>query len=141
MTGGRSCPEESSSCPTPLPRRWPWWTRGLLRVLDIRTSGPVEGQHARDLKGEFCVHVGSFDTERDALSLLEDMKSLKYKTSHPQGRQGRKRRRNPLEGRGRTLHVHVRCRQGRVKGDEGLSFRVRHGKRVTLLGIAASVRR
>jgi len=54
--------------------------KGLARVL-IRTSGPVEGQHARDLKGEFCVHVGSFDTERDALSLLEDMKSLKYKAS------------------------------------------------------------
>jgi len=54
--------------------------KGLARVL-IRTSGPVEGQHHRDLTGEFWVRVGSFDTEKDALSLVEDMKSLKYKAS------------------------------------------------------------
>jgi rare lipoprotein A len=54
--------------------------KGLARIR-IRTSGPVEGQHERDLAGEFCVHVGSFEEETDALSLLEDMKSLKYKPS------------------------------------------------------------
>jgi rare lipoprotein A len=54
--------------------------KGLARIR-IRTSGPVEGQHARDLTGEFCVHVGSFDTETDARLLLEDMKSLRYKAS------------------------------------------------------------
>jgi len=54
--------------------------KGLARVL-IRTSGPVEGQHHRDLAGEFWVRVASFDTETDALSLVQDMKSLKYKAS------------------------------------------------------------
>jgi len=54
--------------------------KGLARVL-IRTSGPVEGQRARDLAGEFWVRVGSFDAEAGALSLREDMKSLKYKAS------------------------------------------------------------
>jgi len=54
--------------------------KGLARVL-IRTSGPLEGQHARDLAGEFWVRVASFDTEKDALSLREYMKSLKYKAS------------------------------------------------------------
>jgi rare lipoprotein A len=54
--------------------------KGQARIR-IRTSGPVEGQHASDLTGEFCVHVGSFEAETDALSLLEDMKSLRYKAS------------------------------------------------------------
>jgi len=54
--------------------------RGLARIV-IRTSGPVAGQHASDLTGEFFVHVGSFEVETDALLLLEDMKSLKYKAS------------------------------------------------------------
>ena len=54
--------------------------KGLARIR-IRTFGPVEGQHERDLAGEFCVHVGSFEAETDAVSLLEDMKSLKYKPS------------------------------------------------------------
>jgi rare lipoprotein A len=54
--------------------------KGLARIL-IRTSGPVEGQKARDLRGEFFVHVGSFEVETDALTLLEDMKSLRYKAS------------------------------------------------------------
>jgi rare lipoprotein A len=53
---------------------------GLARIR-IRTSGPVEGQHAGDMKGDFCVHVGSFEAETDALLLLEDMKSLRYKSS------------------------------------------------------------
>ena len=54
--------------------------KGLARVL-IRTSEPVEGQRADDLTGEFFVHVGSFEVETDALLLLEDMKSLRYKAS------------------------------------------------------------
>jgi rare lipoprotein A len=54
--------------------------KGLARIL-IRTIGPVEGQRANDLTGEFFVHVGSFEDETDALLLLEDMKSLGYKTS------------------------------------------------------------
>ena len=54
--------------------------KGLARIR-IRTLGPVEGQHATDLTGEFFVHVGSFEAETDALFLLEDMKSLKYKPS------------------------------------------------------------
>jgi rare lipoprotein A len=54
--------------------------KGLARIL-IRTSGPVEGQNASDLKGEFFVHVGSFEVETDAVSLLKDMKSLRYRAS------------------------------------------------------------
>ena len=54
--------------------------KGLARIL-IRTSGPVEGQRTSDLAGEFFVHVGSFEIEADALFLLEDMKSIGYKTS------------------------------------------------------------
>ncbi len=54
--------------------------KGLARIR-IRTLGPVEGQHVTDLTGEFFVHVGSFEAETDALLLLEDMKSLKYKPS------------------------------------------------------------
>ena len=54
--------------------------KGLARIL-IRTTGPVEGQYANDLTGEFFVHVGSFEHETDALLLLEDMKSLRYKAS------------------------------------------------------------
>lgn len=54
--------------------------KGLARIR-IRTWGPVEGQRASDLAGEFCVHVGSFETQTDALELLEDMKSMRYKRS------------------------------------------------------------
>ena len=56
--------------------------KGLARIL-IRTTGPVEGQHANDLTGEFFVHVGSFEHETDALLLLEDMKSLRVQGFHP----------------------------------------------------------
>jgi rare lipoprotein A len=54
--------------------------KGLARIL-IRTPGPVEGQGANDLVGEFFVHVGSFEAQTDAVLLLEDMKSLRYKPS------------------------------------------------------------
>ena len=54
--------------------------KGLARVL-IRTEGPVNGQDAGDLTGEFFVHVGSFEAEKDARVLLEDMKSLGYRPS------------------------------------------------------------
>ena len=54
--------------------------KGLARIL-IRTSGPVEGQRANDLAGEFFVHVGSFELEADARFLLEDMKSMGYRAS------------------------------------------------------------
>ncbi len=54
--------------------------KGLARVL-IRTEGPVNGQSAGDLTGEFFVHVGSFEAEEDARILLKDMKSLGYKPS------------------------------------------------------------
>ena len=56
--------------------------KGLARIR-IRTSGPVEGQHAQDLTGEFCVHLGSFEDESDAFILLQDMKSLRYKAPRP----------------------------------------------------------
>lgn len=54
--------------------------KGLARIL-IRTSGPVEGQKGDDLKGDFFIHVGSFDIESDARILIEDMKSLRYRQS------------------------------------------------------------
>jgi len=54
--------------------------KGLARIL-IRTSGPVEGQRANNLTGDFFVHVGSFELEADARFLLEDMKSMGYRTS------------------------------------------------------------
>lgn len=54
--------------------------KGLARVL-IRTSGKVEGQKNNDMIGKFFVHIGSFENKADALVLLEDMKSLKYKAS------------------------------------------------------------
>ncbi|RJQ56381.1 MAG: septal ring lytic transglycosylase RlpA family protein [Desulfobacteraceae bacterium] len=52
--------------------------KGLARVL-IRTAGKVQGQNDGDMVGEFFVHVGSFEAEADAIYLLEDMKSLRYK--------------------------------------------------------------
>jgi len=51
---------------------------GLARVL-IRTCGSVEGHKKNDILGEFFVHVGSFEQKSDAISLLEDMKALRYK--------------------------------------------------------------
>ncbi|HUJ90379.1 MAG TPA: septal ring lytic transglycosylase RlpA family protein [Syntrophorhabdales bacterium] len=54
--------------------------KGLARVL-IRTSEPVPGQRNNDIVGEFFIHIGSFESEADAQCLLEDMKSLRYKTS------------------------------------------------------------
>jgi rare lipoprotein A len=54
--------------------------KGLARI-QIRTQGPVEGQREGDLSGEFCVHVGSFESREDAFELLRDMKSLGYKSS------------------------------------------------------------
>jgi rare lipoprotein A len=54
--------------------------KGLARIR-VRTFGPVEGQGPGDLTGEFFVHVGSFEAEADAVSLIEDMKSLRYKPS------------------------------------------------------------
>lgn len=54
--------------------------KGLARV-SISTSGPVPGERGGDLVGEFLVHIGSFEKEADALILLKDMKSRKYKQS------------------------------------------------------------
>jgi len=54
--------------------------KGLARIL-LRTSGPVEGQRANDLKGEFFVHVGSFQLQADARFLLDDMRSMGYRAS------------------------------------------------------------
>jgi rare lipoprotein A len=54
--------------------------QGLARV-QIHTSRPVEGQKNNDLVGEFFVHIGSFESQKAARSLLEDMKSNKYKPS------------------------------------------------------------
>jgi len=54
--------------------------QGLARVL-IRTSEPVPGQRNNDIVGEFFIYIGSFESEADAKCLLEDMKSLQYKSS------------------------------------------------------------
>ena len=54
--------------------------KGLARVL-ISTSEPVPGERGGDLAGEFLIHIGSFEKEADALILLKDMKSQRYKQS------------------------------------------------------------
>ncbi|OPY67266.1 MAG: RlpA-like protein precursor [Syntrophorhabdaceae bacterium PtaU1.Bin034] len=54
--------------------------KGLARV-SIHTSGHIQGQKNNDLTGPFFVHIGSFEKKADCVYLLEDMKSLRYKTS------------------------------------------------------------
>lgn len=53
---------------------------GLARVL-IRSHEPVPGQRDDDIAGEFFVHIGSFEAEKTATYLIEDMKCLRYKRS------------------------------------------------------------
>ena len=54
--------------------------KGLARVL-ISTSERVPGERGSDLIGEFLIHIGSFEKEADALILLKDMTSQRYKQS------------------------------------------------------------